>query len=440
MLKVLILSYDFPPYVSVGGLRPYSWYNYFIEFGIYPVVITRQWSNKYKNHLDYIAPGYSSDTIQESTPKGEMHRTPYKPNLSNRIVLKHGIDKFKILRKIIAAYFELTQYLFVSGSKSKLYHEADQYLSNNKVDCIIATAEPFVLFKYASKLSKKYSVPWIADYRDPWSHDKARRKVRIFKFIDTFFERKFTSNASSVTTVSENFKLLISKNVNKPFNIIPNGYDQDLADNLNNIMQNTTVLSIGFIGTIHKWHPIRVFLSACNNLVNKGLIKLHLNFYGINIEEELKELIDTHYESLSACVSVYPKMSNEELLENLVLNNMFLLFNYYAYMGTKIYDYLALKRQILFCFKNDPEAKLLKEKYYNIDFKDTGYESIQENLLLETNTGIIVHDKDHLESVLLKKYKEFEEKGFILCDSGDISKYSRKTQVKRLAEIIKKIT
>ncbi len=34
MKKVLILAYDFPPYVSVGGLRPYSWYKYFKEFGL----------------------------------------------------------------------------------------------------------------------------------------------------------------------------------------------------------------------------------------------------------------------------------------------------------------------------------------------------------------------------------------------------------------------
>ena len=42
MKKVLILAYDFPPYVSAGGLRPYNWYLYLKEFGVEPVVITRQ--------------------------------------------------------------------------------------------------------------------------------------------------------------------------------------------------------------------------------------------------------------------------------------------------------------------------------------------------------------------------------------------------------------
>ena len=84
MKKVLILAYDFPPYVSVGGLRPYSWYKYFKEFGLYPIVVTRQWSNKYGNHLDYIAPSETNETIIEETEYGKIIRTPYKPNLSNR--------------------------------------------------------------------------------------------------------------------------------------------------------------------------------------------------------------------------------------------------------------------------------------------------------------------------------------------------------------------
>ena len=59
--RVLILAYDFPPYVSVGGLRPYAWYKYLRECGVYPVVITRQWANRYGNALDYIAAGESDE-------------------------------------------------------------------------------------------------------------------------------------------------------------------------------------------------------------------------------------------------------------------------------------------------------------------------------------------------------------------------------------------
>ena len=54
---------------------------------------------------------------------------------------------------------------------------AEDYLATNKIDCILATGDPFVLFHYAKKaLRKKHNVPWIADYRDPWSSEFENRK------------------------------------------------------------------------------------------------------------------------------------------------------------------------------------------------------------------------------------------------------------------------
>src|SRR5688572_11158846 len=102
MKKVLILAYDFPPYVSVGGLRPYNWLMYLKEFGMEPIVVTRQWSNKYGSHLDYIAPGDSDKILIEHMKEGTIIRAPYKPNLANRIMLKHGDKKYKLLRKIVS--------------------------------------------------------------------------------------------------------------------------------------------------------------------------------------------------------------------------------------------------------------------------------------------------------------------------------------------------
>lgn len=75
MKKVLILAYDFPPYVSVGGLRPYNWYKYMKEFDLEAIVIPRQWSNDFE--LDYIAPGKEKKTILDSSENGVIFKTPY---------------------------------------------------------------------------------------------------------------------------------------------------------------------------------------------------------------------------------------------------------------------------------------------------------------------------------------------------------------------------
>ena len=205
MIRVLILAYDFPPYVSVGGLRPHSWFKYFKEFDVEPIVITRQWGNAYGNDLDFIAPGWSKECVIEESPQGTIIRTPYVPNLSNRLLLRFGDKRFRWLRKVISAYFEMLQFFMVVGPKKEIYNAAKFYLDKHKVDVIIATGEPFVLFDYARKLGATYNVPWIADYRDPWTPNLKNENWFIKQFY-SILENRISSKARLITTVSSFFE------------------------------------------------------------------------------------------------------------------------------------------------------------------------------------------------------------------------------------------
>lgn len=439
MKKVLILAYDFPPYVSVGGLRPYSWYKYMYENEIYPIIITRQWNNKNGNYIDYISKSKSKKTIFKKNKHGIIIETPYKPNLANKILLKYGPKKYGLIRKLISVFYEIFQYIFDIGPKINIYHEANNYLNQNKVDLIIATGEPFVLFKYASKLSNNHNIPWIADYRDPWTQDKNRGDNFIRKFWDSFNERKFLKNATLIITVSESFKNQINLNIKeKKFLIITNGYDSNAIQNVQNIKQNSKNLSIGFVGTIYKWHPLESFLVECDKFISKTKnVKFEINFYGINIENELVEIIKSKYPKLYKYIKIYPKLQNEKILGELSKNNLLLLFNYYSYMGTKIYDYIALKRQILLCYTDDKEANFLKNKFFNIE--DSSNIMLQEELLNETESGIAIKNANDLQNNLSKLYEEFLENKKIECKSKKIEFYSRKIQTKKLCLEIHKI-
>lgn len=437
MKKLLIFAYDFPPYVSVGGLRPYAWYRYLKEYGVEPVVVTRQWGNKYGNELDYVAPGESDETMVETTEYGTIIRTPYKPNLANRIMLKYGRSKFVLIRKMVSAWFEFMQFIFFIGPKSGLYRGAKEYLKHNKVDAIIATGEPFVLFKYASALSTKFDIPWIADYRDPWSQNKNRS--RFAGKLSKYFEKKFTVNADCVITVSEFCKVQIETNVHKPFHVIPNGYNPDAINAVSDIKQGDDCLRFAFVGTIYNWHPLESVLQCFSHFADSDINpKFELNFYGINNAEYIVRLTDK-LPSLKKHVKVFQRMSNEQLLAELARHNIMLLMNYYSFMGTKIYDYIGIRRLILFCYSNDEEANTLKEKYYPTNEIKGLSTHLQEDLIAETHSGIIVKDKDELEKVLPEIYDEFINMGNIECESIGIEKYSRKGQTEQLAEIIKMI-
>ena len=436
MKKLLILAYDFPPYVSVGGLRPYAWYKYLKDYDVYPIVVTRQWGNKYGNELDYIAPGESKETIIEETEYGTIIRTPYKPNWANRIMLKYGKSKFALLRKMITAWYEFMQFLFFVGPKSGLYRGAKEYLRHNKVDAIIATGEPFILFKYASALSGKFNIPWIADYRDPWVENKNRS--RMMGKWNAHFERKFLRNAICATTVDEFFKMQISTNVKTPFRIIPNGYNPETMDSVAAIEQSSDVLRLAFVGTIYNWHPIESVLDGFSRFVQKyDSPKIELNFFGINNAEYYKEHIKEHCPNLLDYVNIHPRMQNDMLLKELAKHNVMLLFNYYSFTGTKIYDYLGIRRKIILCYSNDAEALELKRLYYPTAEIEGLSTHLQEDLINETNSGVVVRDKQHLIEVLEDLYEEFLANGSIACESKGYERYSRREQTGKVAEIVK---
>ena len=127
---MLILAYDFPPYISVSGQRNYSWYKNLKKFGIHPIIITRQWGNLNGNHLDFIQPSKKEHTTFEKTDYGMIIRTPFRLNISNKIILKYGIKKFSKIRKFITLLYEFFQFLFPIGNKKNIYFEAKNIYAN----------------------------------------------------------------------------------------------------------------------------------------------------------------------------------------------------------------------------------------------------------------------------------------------------------------------
>ena len=442
MKKVLILTYDFPPYVSVGGLRPFSWSKYLYEFDVYPIIVTRQWNNKYGNHLDYIAPSESNQIIEEISEKGLVIRTPYFLNISNRLMLKYGEKKYKFLRKFFSAFYEFVQWIFPVGPKYQLFCAANDYLKTNKVDLIIATGDPFILFKYASELSRKYNIPWVADYRDTWTQNKNNRHNKIIRNFNSFFEKKELKNAVAIVTVSKLLEVRITELIkNKTFYLLPNGYDPEVVENTNFIKQKNKILRIAYVGTIYKWHPLRSFFEIISEfLLNNKDTNVHINFYGVNNASGINELINCDFPHLKQNVFIFSKIPNNLLLQELAKNNLMLLFNDYSIIGTKIYDYLAIKRTILLCYAKDKEALKLKDKYYSLKEESRLSQHLQEDLIKETNSGIVVNDAKHLSKVLMDLYIEFTTNGIIHCNSINTEQFSRKIQVKKLAEIIFNIT
>ena len=201
--------------------------------------------------------------------------------------------------------------------------------------------------------------------------------------------------------------------------------------------QNSDALNIAFVGTLYDWHPWKRVLATLNQWKEMNPeLAIFLSFYGTNRNEEIMNEVRATFPRLEGFVKVYAKVPNMDLLQQLASYNALLLFNYYAFMGTKIYDYLGLKRLILFCFTHDPEAEALKKRYYPLEVGTDFSETLQEDVLRETNAGIILKDADHLLETLTTLFEEHAATGAIKCDSIHVEQHARSFQTKKMADFL----
>ena len=439
MKKVLILAYDFPPYISVSGQRPYSWYKNLKKFGIHPIIITRQWGNLNGNHLDFIQPSKKEHTTFEKTDYGMIIRTPFRPNISNKIILKYGIQKFSKIRKFITLLYEFFQFLFPIGNKRNIYFEAKKYMSINEVDYIIATGEPFILFQYAHKLSKKFNISWAGDYRDPWVLNTFNLVNPLLKYWYTFHEKKLLLSMNLILTVSDfmaaNFEKYNINNV--PIKVITNGYDLENIKKLGDIKQKDDVFSIAYAGSIYPYHPYKVFFDTLLELKeNYSKFNFQLTFYGTNKKNEISKDVKENYKPLEKNIKFVGKLPNNDLLEELSKANALLLFNEYSFMGTKIYDYLAVKRFVIHCFNNERDAKILKNNHFPVNDNENFSNKLQQDLIEHTYSGKSIENKKELKEILISLFNKFQKEKEINIKSKNINYFSRQAQSEKLAKII----
>ena len=224
----------------------------------------------------------------------------------------------------------------------------------------------------------------------------------------------------------------------KSYEIILNGFNPDVMEKAKDIIQEKELFTIAFAGTIYEWHPIESFLKTCNHFCQQGK-ELQVLFYGVNAPEKIENQINNLFPELKERVKIYPKIENEKLVELLANANLFLLFNDYSILGTKIFTYLGIKRKMILCYSDDIEAKILKENHFNLTEFESESKTLQADLINQTNSGIIVRDSKHLMEVLEELYAEFQATGQIACNSHGVENYSRKIQVEKLAKMINQL-
>jgi glycosyltransferase involved in cell wall biosynthesis len=426
MKKVLILSYFFPPGNFAGSYRVYAWAKHLHNSGYFPVVVTRKYDWAINNFADLSKPT-SKGIIHEINDHFEVYYLPYHGNLKDKVLNNFGNNKLILFRKFLS-FFELVfQNISIRVIPYKnLYSFSKSLLAKNPdFDLIISSGKPFILFKFCNMLNRRFKIPWIADYRDPWSTHPWFVNRGLLSTLDMHFEKKWVSTASAVTSCSALWAEQIGQYVGVNGFAVLNGYEPDTKVLINDGLAQKKEFIIVHNGTLYEDQQIELFALAFKKFIKSGFSpNCKLYFIGVNIDKYQVIRIRNLFKDYLQYIELTDRLPKSDVVKIMNKSSLLLLFgqeNIKGWYPIKVFDYLIAKKKILLCPSDN---------------------DVLEQLIKDTNSGFTANSADEVFRVISESYKNWNEGIDIVVNNNnnEVQKYSREYQTKKLATVFDKVT
>lgn len=384
--KLLIIAYAFPPHSVVGSMRPLRMAKYLEKAaGWRPVVLTvsKEFKRNDYSLLEEVPPEvkiYRSWTVEPAIRLANIRSKlfPITPKIDNdpglfdskRRNLLPGFLK-KSLSKTLSL---LSEALSVPDEQVfwnlPVIMQGMKIITKERVDAILITSPPWSLQIAGFLLKKMTGVPWVVDFRDPWTDIKRKNRPA---FIDTFeqrIEKGLLAEADLVLSTSDMYSNdLIRKYPEieeQKFQTLHNGYDEEKFDHPKPVSGHSK-FTIAHLGTMYSlFNPYAFFEALREWLAMNPEIedKIELLFVGEVNEETRKAMHECNVSHLTTVTGFVP---HKEAIELCSRADMLLLA-----MGTddklprgwlpsKLFEYLALDRPIL-AYVSEGEASDMVRK------------------------------------------------------------------------------
>lgn len=256
--------------------RVLKFVKYLPDYGWQPIVLTVEGGD---------FPARDESLLKEISPSVPVYRVPAvepyalyrkltgkskQEPLPVALLAKEGTDS---LGEFIARWIRAN--LFVPDARvgwiPAVVHSSRQIFANHQIDAIYSSAPPHSVQLAALLLARKYRLPWIADFRDPWTdifyYQKLSRTLPARR-LDAFFERKVLSSADTVVSVSPSIiRNLQSKAPTTHFEVLYNGYDA--SDFSITSEPNSTHFTLWYIGNLKANQSPAGLWNALENLLQK---------------------------------------------------------------------------------------------------------------------------------------------------------------------------
>lgn len=432
MKKVLIITYYWPPTGGGGVQRWLKFVKYFRKFDIEPIIFTPENPEQ---------PSVDESLIEEIPDNIEVIKNtiwePYK--LYKKFTGRKKSDKiqtaFLTEKKSKSSLLEnisiwIRGNLFIPDARKFWIKPSvkllQQYLADNHVDVIISTGPPHSAHMIAYELKKKTSIPWLADFRDPWTNIDYYKDLKLGKRADRKhhkLEKLILENADAISVISPGMNREFQGIVDRDFHIIPNGYDEEDL-NIKRETQNTDSFILSHIGSLTKTRTPESLFKVLGEMVNEDhefAKKLKIRNVG-KLDFTALESVKKH--GLEKYLEIIDYLPHNKVIKEQVSATMLLLLvnntpNAKLILTGKIFEYLASERPIICIAPPDGDAA---------------------SVINETHSGKVFdfEDSKNLKEYLKKSFFQFNE-GKLNYESKDIEKYSRINLTEKMSKLIKGI-
>ncbi len=388
--KVLILAFIYPPLGGSGVQRTLKFSKYLPEFGWQPYLVCN-------NDPEVFGCGLDPSLLEDVPPEAHVWRKDFINPLSLRrwiqkrfsIQTKSGINNSLVrstaseansptqkvapgrFRRILSLISRLLSPFEFPPVDAALYWNLAiipgclRLIREEKIDLIFSTSFPYSDHVSGLLLKKLTRLPWVADFRDPWTQNTASRNSGWRYMIDRRVEQLVLKNADRVIGVTpsytRNLHGLCPGRQESNFITIENGYDlQDFCKSKVKARQPDGKTRLAHVGQVYDGTALP-FLQALE-LIGETGASLNVRFIG-GLAPQEQTWLEKH--SIHTVVQVEPRLNHIEAVEAMSSADVLLLFvldesvSSGHYPG-KLFEYMASEIPILLVGTQGDAAELLQ--------------------------------------------------------------------------------
>lgn len=428
--KVLIISYYWPPAGGSGVQRALKFVKYLPEMGWDPIVYTPSNGEMPEQDLSLMK-DISPNLVKLTQPIFEPY-TIYKlftgKRLKDKINPNFFTQKKSGIKDKLAIWIRSNFFIpdarmwWIKPSISYL----EKYLKDNKIDAVISTGPPHSMHLIALGIKEKLNIPWLADFRDPWTNIDFFKELTLTSWAEKKhkqLEKKVLTKANCVVSVGKTWAEELEVIAERKVVVINNGFDPSDFE-LSTPIPLDNNFSIVHLGMYSKGRNHEVLWKAVAELCaeDEGFKnEVKLKFYGKYDVSAIEYMQKYQLENQTEFFEYVP---HSEIIKVQFASRVLYLSvndtpNVKGIMTGKVFEYLAVKRPILCVGPEDGDAaEVLKNTGVGLISSFTDLSKLKENI-----------------KILYQQYKA----GADVVNGSQIEQYSRKTQTAQLATLLERI-